>query len=445
MENTIKKLNDDADKLVDFGAENSYLETAFYHVFGKRLINQGYVDGSYILEAFARGNYYSQLKESKLQKLFVKACVPSENVDIMIGYLTNIMDKTSELGQLEEEALVFWIFLPYLAASKREKRKIYLVHILQKMLRKWSANKDKNWNLAVSYGVIFDQDMCSIELVKSIDEYTRYIFSLKKEHMHETLFYRGHSKLNYLLQPGIKREQYWLKNEDIMYQELLVRCAQDFIHCHTHLDYLVEMQHYGLPTRLLDITENPLVALYFACSSNRDKIGEVFILSTESGNVKYAKSDTVAILSALPTLSYEEQKKLYQTCTNGINEDSDMDYEILARKLAAEVKSRNPAFEPKIRKKDLLGNIFVIPVRNNQRIIKQEGSFIICGISGGQDQLDNLCCSDDENKRIILIVKDKEKILRELDVLSINRASLFPEIDDVAEYIKEKYWKNSIS
>lgn len=439
MGSTTEKLRDDADKLVDYGEENSYLKTAFYNVFGKRLINQGYVDGSYILDAVARGNYYSQLKDSNIRTLFTKTCVVSENVEIMMSYLSNIVGEALELEPLEEEALVFWIFLPYLATSKREKRKDYLLYILQKMLEKWSVNKAGTRNLAIYESVIFDKNMCSIEIVTSVENYTRYIFSLKKEHEHEMLFYRGHSQLNYLLQPGIKRKQHWLENEDIMYQELLVRCAQDFIHCHTHLDYLVEMQHYGLPTRLLDITENPLVALYFACCSNKDKMGEVFVLCAESQHVRYAKSDTVAILSALPTLSYKEQKKLYQMCINGINEEIDTDYKVLSGKLAAEVKSRNPAFESRIRKVDLLGYVFVIPLRNNQRIIKQGGSFIICGISGDQNGLDGLCCSDNEGKRTVIIVKDKDKILKELDVLSVNQASLFPEIDDVAEYIREKY------
>lgn len=439
MESTMEKLKDDADKLVDYGEENNYLKTAFYNVFGKRLINQGYVDGSYILDAVTRGNYYSQLKDPNMRKLFTKTCVVSENVEIMVGYLSNIVGEVSELEPLEEEALVFWIFLPYLAASKKEKRKNYLLYILQKMLKKWSVNEARTWNLEVYQSVIFDKNMCSIEIVTSVEDYARYIFSLKKEHEHEMLFYRGHSQLNYLLQPGIKRKQHWLENEDIMYQELLVRCAQDFIHCHTHLDYLVEMQHYGLPTRLLDITENPLVALYFACSSNKDKMGEVFVLCAKSQHVKYAKSDTVAVMSALPTLSYKEQTRLYQMCTNGVNEECDIDYKILSGKLAAEVKSRNPAFESRICKEDLLGHVFVIPVRNNQRIVKQEGSFIICGINEDQNGLDGLCCSDNEGRRTILVVKDKDKILRELDVLSVNQASLFPEIDDVAEYIREKY------
>lgn len=424
--------------------KHEYLLTAFDDVFGKRIVNQGYVDGSFILGASVRGTYYSQLKGSRLQKLYAKSCIPSENVDIMIDYLINIVGDLQELTRLEKEALVFWIFLPYISLLKHGKRKEYLLFILQKVIKYSPLNRGKRVNLAVSHGVIFDKNKCVINFVSSIEEYAGEIFSLKENHTDNMMYYRGHSRLNYLLQPGIKREKHWLENESIMYQELLVRCAQDFIRCQTHLDYLVEMQHYGLPTRLLDITENPLVALYFACCSNVNDLGEIIVLCTKPVNVKYAKSDTVAILSALPTLSYDEQENLYQLCTNGIRERDDEEYRKLAGKLAAEVKSRNPAFEPRIRKDDLLGHVFVIPVRNNQRIIKQEGSFIVCGLDEEYDEdyfLDSLRCRDDKNKRIIFVVEEKNKILEELDVLSINRASLFPEIDDVAEYIREKYRK----
>lgn len=442
MEDTKAKLDNDARRLVEFGMENKYLMSAFDDIFGRRLMNQGYVDGSYILEASARSTYYSQLKNSKFQKLFAKSCVPSENVDIMTDYLKSIVGNPSELKQLEKEALVFWIFLPYLAVLKHEKRKVYLLLILHRLLKIWAVSQDQTWDLAISNGVIFDKNMCDIEIVTSVEQYARETFSLKKSYKDYVLFYRGHSRLNYLLQPGIKRDCNWLENENVMYHELLVRCAQYFTHCHTHLDYLVEMQHYGLPTRLLDITENPLVALYFACCSNKDKLGEIIILCTKTENVKYAKSDTVAILAALPTMSHVEQENLYQVCTNGIGEKDDEKYEILASKLASEVKSRNPAFEPRIRKEDLLKHIFVIPIRNNQRIMKQDGSFIVCGLSGkyGEDNiLDKLRYRDDNGKRIVFIVQNKEKILKELDILSVNRASLFPEIDDVAEYIRDKY------
>ena len=51
MEDTLEKLNEDADMLVEFAAENDYLDTAFYNILGERLMHQGYVDASYILEA----------------------------------------------------------------------------------------------------------------------------------------------------------------------------------------------------------------------------------------------------------------------------------------------------------------------------------------------------------------------------------------------------------
>lgn len=50
-----------------------------------------------------------------------------------------------------------------------------------------------------------------------------------------------------------------------MFLDVVAYLPHSFSECKSALDYLVQMQHYELPTRLLDVSTNPLVALYFAC------------------------------------------------------------------------------------------------------------------------------------------------------------------------------------
>ena len=71
--------------------------------------------------------------------------------------------------------------------------------------------------------------------------------------------------MSWSLTPSIFRSPKGLEKEHLLFRDMVARMPQSFSGCKSTLDYLVQMQHYELPTRLLDVTTNPLVALYFAC------------------------------------------------------------------------------------------------------------------------------------------------------------------------------------
>lgn len=123
-----ESLHSDARQLTIYARTSPYISRAFYHIFGKKLLEEGCVDCSYVLKALGKGSYYSRLNSqgSNLYKLYAKSCMTSENIEITLEYLEAIAgNQDRNLSPLEEEALVYWIFLPYTSTNtpKREKRK----------------------------------------------------------------------------------------------------------------------------------------------------------------------------------------------------------------------------------------------------------------------------------------------------------------------------------
>lgn len=127
------------------------------------------------------------------------------------------------------------------------------------------------------------------------------------------LFFRGHADRDYVAEPAIFRNKEHLKNEKHLFNDMITQCPEEFKDCQYTFEYLVKMQHYGLPTRLLDITSNALVALYFACCSSDDFVcdeqGNVIYVTDEKNNIKYdEKNKKIAQRKDGQVLVYQVQK-----------------------------------------------------------------------------------------------------------------------------------------
>lgn len=133
--------------------------------------------------------------------------------------------------------------------------------------------------------------------IRSLSEYLQRIVDItskeRKDHS-KALFYRGHADSSWKLEPAVYRtDQNGKSYRDVelqMYQAMLRRSPQAFQDCKTTFERLVKMQHYGLPTRLLDLTQSPLVALYFACREKNEKDGEVFVIKAEKKDVYFQEN-----------------------------------------------------------------------------------------------------------------------------------------------------------
>ena len=137
--------------------------------------------------------------------------------------------------------------------------------------------------------------------INSVSDLSKILQTLGEPEKGHTRFFRGHGDEGWKLLPSIYRETYLIENEDKIIKDALTYCPDDFLPSDTLFEKLVKLQHYGCYTRLLDLTTNALVALYFSAwnKQHHDKDGELIILDIPDEQIKYGDSDTVAILSAI--------------------------------------------------------------------------------------------------------------------------------------------------
>ncbi|MCX9104417.1 FRG domain-containing protein [Aeromonas veronii] len=215
----------------------------------------------------------------------------------------------------------------------------------------------------------------------------------------------------------------------------IIRCPTELPSSLSFIEILVRLQHYGLPTRLLDLTSNALVALYFACRDHEKTEGEVLVFDIPNDQIKFHDSDTVSIISNIARRSNDFDLSKYPTTQESFNKNDEIG------RLLHDIKRDKPAFRPIIDRKDLEKVIAVRTRLDNARISRQEGAFLLFGMQG--DKLTPalipsnwLVCGHNE-KRIIF--SNKHRIKKELSSFGVSEQTLFPELDSQAKAIVEKY------
>lgn len=267
------------------------------------------------------------------------------------------------------------------------------------------------------------------------------ISSNSKATRRDLYLYRGQSDESWPLRPAVFRYARWFRHERDMIRDLISTHPQEFSDDTLMLDRLVRMQHYGLPTRLLDVTQNFLVSLYFACGEDRanpNSDGGVFSIRTPSSLRKYYDSDAVSLLSNLCLLSESEKYSLIEDSPENhtIPDDDYFNLFPATDRLLQFVRDEKPYFRSKALKSDLLSTFFVIPKKSNRRIIAQSGAFLIFGLVD-RHRFPDL--------RLFEVVRHtvpnskKSHILEQLEGLGITEGSLFPEVDRASAYIAQKY------
>jgi len=168
--------------------------------------------------------------------------------------------------------------------------------------------------------------------VTSVQEFVQWIpFAEKRfgtssrvEEMPLLAVFRGHEDVGFKLWSSlhrachpvagqVKTEQCYRYEMSIL-NEVEKHYPDEMRRCKTYVEKLTWMQHFGFPTRLLDVTMNALVALYFATGGSEKTDGEVLVI----GTMRWERDQTLKNLNkSLRLLTPEYYRKNHSILEHG--------------------------------------------------------------------------------------------------------------------------------
>lgn len=232
------------------------------------------------------------------------------------------------------------------------------------------------------------------------------------------LYFRGESRNYPSMMPSVERNPEFLVHEPELYQESVSthQLSGDII------TNLARLQHYGVPTRLIDLTVDVRYALYFACESNDDEPGYVFMYIPKQ-TAKDKDSPEVRALSLLASKSVNSLEELVCKYKENFQE------EVTAGQMISLCLA--PTF---IRYDESLHS-------DNERMKLQHGAFVICGSNVERlPKRDIIGLDDIPAARVFLIAPEhKAAIRQELKTSGVEQHAVYPELSETAKALREKY------
>lgn len=217
-------------------------------------------------------------------------------------------------------------------------------------------------------------------------------------------WFRGHQYHQYKLVPKVRRG-YEREVERYLFYYFYPRASLRYANCPADDDlagWLALMQHYGLPTRLLDWSWSPLIAAFFATQD----------FSSDT-------SEDACIWALEPALLNESQgfKRIFPPLNAAIVRE----LLLPARYDAVQEPNRVIAAEP---------------IETDLRMLIQQGAFTV---HSSTEELDQLKGSDRWLRKMMIPTEYKAAVAKELHVLGFRLADLFPDLDSLAKEAMQVY------
>lgn len=253
--------------------------------------------------------------------------------------------------------------------------------------------------------------------------------------------FRGYGKQDELL-PNIIRKGKYDDMEDKLLKDF-EKYGSSYFHASTPIDFMSYAQHFGLPTRLLDFTYNPFIALSFALYSPKSNGTYSVPEDKDYYYVRYAKLDNNLCAKSIPLKDEVCENQLTKTDSlaskacqyiDSVKElfNPSIDLQNWPLDVIIDSSDNKKQKERKIRRRVIL---FVDPNQANQRIIMQQGLFMFPYTLNKDEHIRIL----QDNSDYIKIHKDlRNELIQYLDILGYNTFRLMPDLTSICEAVKRR-------